>query len=157
MELLGQGMEGNNMDERFMRMALEEAQRAFELDEVPVGAVLVHSGKFIARGHNLCEAASDPTAHAELNVLKEGARKQGGRLVGSTLYVTLEPCAMCAGAAINARVSRIVFGAFDARAGCCGSVADITDGWFNHTIELTGGVLEQECAALLQTFFEKKR
>lgn len=145
------------MDERFMRMALEEAQRAFELDEVPVGAVLVLRGKVIARAHNLCEAAADPTAHAEMLVLREAARLEGGRLAGSTLYVTLEPCAMCAGAAINARVSRIVFGAFDIRAGCCGSVADITDGWFNHTIEVAGGVLEQECAALLQDFFKDKR
>lgn len=145
------------MDERFMRMALEEAQRAYELDEVPVGAVLVMRGKVIARAHNLCEAASDPMAHAEMLVLREAIRKEGGRLDGSTLYVTLEPCAMCAGAAINARVSRIVFGAFDARAGCCGSVADITDGWFMHTIEVAGGVLEEECAALLQAFFEDKR
>ena len=145
------------MDERFMRMALEEAQRAFEEDEVPVGAVLVKSGKVIARAHNLTEAASDPTAHAEMNVLREGARAEGGRLAGTTLYVTLEPCAMCAGAAVNSRVSRIVFGAFDPNAGCCGSVADITDGWFNHSIEVVGGVLEEECAALLRTFFERKR
>ena len=145
------------MDERFMRMALEEAQRAYELDEVPVGAVLVMRGKVIARAHNLCVAASDPTAHAEMLALREAAREEGGRLAGSTLYVTLEPCAMCAGAAINARVSRIVFGAFDSRAGCCGSVADITDGWFLHSIEAVGGVLEEECASLLQAFFEEKR
>jgi len=145
------------MDERFMRMALEEAQRAFEEEEVPVGAVLVKNGKVIARAHNLTEAASDPTAHAEMNALREGARAEGGRLSGSTLYVTLEPCAMCAGAAVNARVSRIVFGAFDPNAGCCGSVADITDGWFNHSIEVVGGVLEDECAALLRSFFERRR
>ena len=145
------------MDERFMRIALEEAQRAYELDEVPVGAVLVMRGKVIARAHNLCVASSDPTAHAEMLALRAAAREEGGRLSGSTLYVTLEPCAMCAGAAINARVSRIVFGAFDSRAGCCGSVADITDGWFLHSIESVGGVLEEECAALLQAFFEEKR
>ena len=145
------------MDERFMRIALEEAQRAYELDEVPVGAVLVMRGKVIARAHNLCVASSDPTAHAEMLALRAAAREEGGRLAGSTLYVTLEPCAMCAGAAINARVSRIVFGAFDSRAGCCGSVADITDGWFLHSIESVGGVLEEECAALLQAFFEEKR
>ena len=145
------------MDERFMRMALEEAFRAYELDEVPVGAVLVMRGKVIARAHNLCEAANDPMAHAETLVLKEAARLEGGRLFGSTLYVTLEPCAMCAGAAILSKVSRIVFGAFDEQAGCCGSVADITDGWFNHSIQIAGGLLEEECSALLHSFFERKR
>lgn len=145
------------MDERFMRMALEEAHRAFELDEVPVGAVVVLRGKVIARAHNLCEAAGDPTAHAELLAIREAARKEGGRLHGGTLYVTLEPCAMCTGAAINARLSRIVYGAFDAIAGCCGSVADITDDWFGHSIAVAGGLYEEECGALLSAFFEAKR
>lgn len=141
-----------------MRIALEEAQGALEMDEVPVGAVLVMNGKVIARGHNLREASNDPTAHAEVLVLREAARKQKSwRLTGSTLYVTLEPCAMCAGAAINARVSRIVFGAFDDLAGCCGSVADITDNWFNHSIEVIGGLYEEECAALLEEYFAAKR
>ncbi len=141
------------MDERFMRMALEEAQRAYELDEVPLGAVLVMRGKVIARAHNLCEAASDPTAHAEMLALREAARKEGGRLAGSTLYVTLEPCAMCAGAAVNARVSRIVFGAFDSRAGCCGSVADITDGWFLHTIEVAAACSKRMMRGAAAGFF----
>ncbi|OQA16283.1 MAG: tRNA-specific adenosine deaminase [Firmicutes bacterium ADurb.Bin356] len=145
------------MDERFMRMALEEAQRAYDLDEVPVGAVLVKGGKVLSRSHNLCEAASDPTAHAEMLAIKEAIRKTGGLLLGSTLYVTLEPCAMCAGAALNTRISRIVFGAFDIRGGCCGSVADITDGWFNHSIEVMGGILEHESKALLSRFFANKR
>lgn len=145
------------MDERFMRMALEEAQRAYELDEVPVGAVVVLRGKVIARAHNLCEASNDPMAHAELLALREAARQEGGRLDGGTLYTTLEPCAMCAGAAINARIGRIVFGAFDPQAGCCASVADITDGWFNHSITVFGGLLEEECAALMRSFFEQKR
>lgn len=146
------------LDEKYMRIAIEEARAAQEMDEVPVGAVLVMEGKVIARGHNLREAANDPTAHAEMLVLREAARKcKSWRLTGSTLYVTLEPCAMCAGAAINARVSRIVFGAFDDLAGCCGSVADITDNWFNHSIEVSGGLYEEECGRLLDEYFSSKR
>lgn len=146
------------LDEKYMRMALEEARAALELDEVPVGAVLVLDGKVIGRGHNLREAANDPTAHAEVIALREAGRvMKDWRLTGSTLYVTLEPCAMCAGAAINARVSRIVFGAFDELAGCCGSVADITDNWFNHSIEVSGGLFAEECAALLDEYFSAKR
>lgn len=146
------------MDEKYMRMAIEEAQAALSLDEVPVGAVLVMDGKVIARAHNLREASNDPTAHAEVLAIREAARKMNTwHLTGSTLYVTLEPCAMCAGAAINARVSRIVFGAFDSVAGCCGSVADITDGWFNHSIEVIGGLYEEECADMLNEYFRDKR
>ncbi len=145
------------MDLKYMQLALEEAFEAYRLDEVPVGAVLVQGGKVIARTHNLCEAANDPTAHAELLAIREGCRQCDGRLTGATLYVTLEPCAMCTGAAILSRVSRIVFGAFDERAGCCGSVVDITDGWFNHSIEVIGGVMEEECAGILTDFFHEKR
>lgn len=145
------------MDERYMRMALEEAAEAFDLDEVPVGAVLVKNGKVIARAHNLCSAAHDATMHAEMLALKDGARNTDGDLTGSTLYVTLEPCAMCAGAAVLSRISRIVFGAFDEKAGCCGSVLDLTDGWFNHTIQVEGGVMEDECAMILVEFFHGKR
>ncbi|MDD3921083.1 MAG: tRNA adenosine(34) deaminase TadA [Eubacteriales bacterium] len=145
------------MDERYMRMALEEAAEAFDLDEVPVGAVLVKNGKVIARGHNLCEAAHDATMHAEMQVLREASRFLEGDLSDCTLYVTLEPCAMCAGAAVLSRVSRIVFGAFDEKAGCCGSVLDLTDGWFNHTIQIEGGVMEDECAMILLEFFHDKR
>lgn len=146
------------LDEKYMRMALEEARAALELDEVPVGAVLVLDGKVIGRGHNLREAANDPTAHAEVLALREAGRVvKDWRLAGSTLYVTLEPCAMCAGAAVNARVSRIVFGAFDQMGGCCGSVADITDDWFNHSIEVSGGLFAEECAALLDEYFSTKR
>lgn len=146
------------MDGKYMRMAIEEAQAALSLDEVPVGAVLVLDGKVIARAHNLREASNDPTAHAEVLAIREAARKLNTwHLTGSTLYVTLEPCAMCAGAAINARVSRIVFGAFDQVAGCCGSVADITDGWFNHSIEVIGGLYAEECADMLNDYFREKR
>ena len=120
--------------------------------------MLVMDGKVIARAHNLREASNDPTAHAEVLAIREAARKMNTwHLTGSTLYVTLEPCAMCAGAAINARVSRIVFGAFDSVAGCCGSVADITDGWFNHSIEVIGGLYEEECADMLNEYFRDKR
>jgi tRNA(adenine34) deaminase len=140
-----------------MRLALEEAGRAFELDEIPVGAVLVNGGKVIARAHNLCEAGGDATSHAEILCIREASRGLGARLDGCTLYCTLEPCAMCTGAAILSRVSRIVFGAFDIRAGCCGSVIDMADGWFNHSIEVIGGVMEEECAALLHAFFSSKR
>ena len=146
------------MDGKYMRMAIEEAQAALSLDEVPVGAVLVMDGKVIARAHNLCEASSDPTAHAEMLVIREAAKRLNTwYLNGSTLYVTLEPCAMCAGAAINARVSRIVFGAFEPVTGCCGSVADITDGWFNHSIEVIGGLYAEECADMLNEYFREKR
>ena len=144
-------------DIKYMKMALEEAEEVYALDEVPVGAVLVRNGKVIARTHNLCEAAGDPTAHAELLAIREACRAGDGRLDGATLYVTLEPCAMCTGAAVLAKVSRIVFGAFDMRAGCCGSVIDLADGWFNHTIEVIGGVMEEECANILTHFFAHKR
>jgi tRNA(adenine34) deaminase len=125
---------------------------------VPVGAILVRDGEVISKGHNLRETTSDPTAHAEILALREAANKLGSwRLSVCTLYVTLEPCAMCAGACVNARVKRIVFGAFDERAGCCGSVADITDNWFNHSVESVGGVCEEECACILKAYFSEKR
>ncbi len=145
------------IDLKFMNMALEQAKIAYSLDEVPVGAVLVRGGKVICRSHNLTKAASDATSHAELLAIREGSRLCDGRLDGTTLYVTLEPCAMCAGAAILSRVSRIVFGAFDDHAGCCGSVVDMTDNWFNHSIEVVGGIMEDECAHILTDFFEQKR
>jgi tRNA(adenine34) deaminase len=145
-------------DITFMNIALEEARIALSLDEVPVGAILVRDGEVISKGHNLRETTSDPTAHAEILALREAANKLGSwRLSGCTLYVTLEPCAMCAGACVNARVKRIVFGAFDERAGCCGSVADITDNWFNHSVESVGGVCEEECAGILKAYFSEKR
>lgn len=145
-------------DETYMQMAIEEAKLAFELDEVPVGAVLVKDGFVLAKSHNLRETLSDPTAHAEILALRQAAEKQNSwRLSGCTLYVTLEPCAMCAGACVNARIKRIVFGAFDEKAGCCGSVADITDNWFNHSAEAIGGVCEQECMDVLKSYFSNKR
>ena len=143
--------------ERYMRFALEEALAADQCGEVPVGAVLVHDGAILVRAHNLSEQRRDPTAHAELICISEGARLLGGRLSNCTLYVTMEPCAMCAGAAVNAKLGRLVFGAFDARAGCCGSALDLTDHCFLHSVEVWGGILKDECAALLTGFFKDKR
>lgn len=143
--------------ETFMTVALEEARLALSEDEIPVGAVLVRNGQIIARAHNRCETLRDATAHAELLALQAGLRSLSGRLDGCTLYVTLEPCAMCAGAAVNSKLPKLVFGAFDARAGCCGSVFDLADHCFLHSVEVWSGVLEADCAALLSEFFQQKR
>jgi tRNA(adenine34) deaminase len=145
--------------ERFMRAALREAEAAFEEDEVPVGAVIVHDGKVIGRGHNQREMLSDPTAHAEMIAITQAAAAlETWRLEGATLYVTLEPCVMCAGALVNARIASVVFGAFDSKAGACGSLYDVgIDPRLNHRFEAQGGVLADECGALLQAFFARKR
>lgn len=142
----------------FMRLALAEARQAFAESETPVGALLVsHEGETLARAHNRCIQLRDPTAHAELLCIQAVAAMLGGRLTGCTLYVTMEPCAMCAGAAINAKLTRLVFGAFDRRAGCCGSVLDFTDRCFLHSVEVWGGILERECSQLLSDFFKNCR
>ena len=141
----------------FMDAALAEAKKALEEDEVPVGAVLEKDGAIVAAAHNRTEQAGDPTQHAELLCLQEGVRKLGGRLTGCTLYVTLEPCAMCAGAAVNLNLSRLVFGAPDERAGCCTSVLSLTDGCAGAAVEVLGGIRGAECAALLSDFFRAKR
>ena len=143
--------------EEGMRLALAEARRAFDEDEVPVGAVVVRGNAVIASAHNRSVAWADGTAHAELLAMQAAARQLGGRLTDCTLYVTLEPCAMCAGAAVNLRLGELVFGAFDARAGCCGSVFDLTDHCFLHSVKTWGGVLEREAAKLLSDFFDAKR
>lgn len=140
-----------------MRFALEEATLAFEAGEVPVGAVLVQNGEVVARAHNLVETLHDATAHAELLCLREAMGKLGARLTDCTLYVTLEPCAMCAGACVNAKLGRLVFGAFDEVAGCCGSKMDLTDKCFLHSVETWGGILEGPCKALLSRFFQALR
>ena len=142
-----------------MAKALCQAQAAARRGEVPVGAVVVREGSIVARAHNLLETRRDPAAHAELIALQRAAKKLGGwRLMDCTVYVTLEPCPMCAGAMINARVARVVFGAFDPKAGCCGTLYQlIQDGRFNHTCPVTGGVLEAECAGILKEFFARKR
>lgn len=146
-------------DERWMQKALLQAQVAARRGEVPVGAVVVSEGRIIARAHNRRESGKDPTAHAEILALRRAAQKLGGwRLSGCTLVVTMEPCPMCAGAAVNARIDRIVFGAYDEKAGCCGTILNVTgQAAFNHRCEVTGGVLEQDCRAVLQDFFRQRR
>ena len=143
--------------ERYMRLALEEAMLAFDACEVPVGAVLVCGNEIIARAHNRVEREHDATRHAELLCLQEAMAKRGSRLSDCTLYVTLEPCAMCAGACVNAKLGRLVFGAFDEVAGCCGSKMDLTDHCFLHSVETWGGILGGECKALLTRFFQALR
>ena len=143
--------------ERYMLLALEEARLASLEGEVPVGAVLVKHGEVVARAHNRVEQSGDATAHAELLCLREAMERLGPRLSGCTLYVTLEPCAMCAGACVNAKLTRLVYGAFDEVAGCCGSKMDLTDHCFLHSVETWGGILEPECKALLSDFFQALR
>lgn len=142
-----------------MRAALREAREAARRDEVPVGAVVVHEGKIVGRGHNQREMLKDPTAHAEMIAITQAAAAlEGWRLEGATLYVTLEPCLMCAGAIVNARIARVVFGAPDMKAGACGSLYQVgLDPRLNHRFEVQGGVLAAESAALLQEFFARKR
>ena len=147
------------VDERFMLEALKEAGKALDNEEVPVGAVIVHEGKVIARAHNQNVLLKDPTAHAEMVAITEAASAlQHARLVKADLYVTIEPCTMCAGALVLARVKRILFGAPDPKAGACGSVMNIAHHQsLNHRIQVVGGILEAECRGLLQEFFRKKR
>ena len=148
-----------NIDEKWMQIAIQEALKAEKAGEVPVGAVLVNDGKVIAKAHNEPISKSDPTAHAEIQALRTaGEIQKNYRLVGSTLYVTLEPCAMCFGAMIHARINRIVFGAYDHKSGVCGSCIDLqNEKIFNHKIHINGGILEQRCKELLFSFFKNRR
>ena len=147
------------LDEHFMRLALREAERALEHDDVPVGAVIVHDGEVVGVGHNERELRADPTAHAEVLAIREAARALGSwRLLDCVLYVTLEPCAMCAGAIVLARVPRVVFGASDPKAGAAGSVLDVlAQPRLNHRPEVSSGLLGEESAALLRAFFASRR
>ena len=146
-------------DQKFMRAALAEARAAADAGEVPVGAVLVRNSSVVGAGRNRPVGDTDPTAHAEIVALRSAAAvEKNYRLPGATLYVTLEPCAMCVGAMLHARVARLVFGAYDPRAGAAGSVIDLTARReFNHRIEVNGGLLVEECGELLQTFFASRR
>ena len=146
-------------DQRYMQLALEQAAQAPHAGEVPIGAVLVHNHKVLASGHNYREIAQDPTAHAEMVVIREAAKHlRTWRLTDTTLYVTLEPCPMCAGAIVQARIARLVFGAWDPKAGACGSIFDIpTERRLNHRVEVMGGLLEEKSRRLLQEFFRAKR
>src|SRR3954467_15674509 len=146
-------------DEAFMRLAIAEAERALEHDDVPIGAVVVRGDQVIGAARNERELDQDPTAHAEILALREAARAVGHwRILDSTIYVTLEPCAMCAGAIVLARVTRVVFGTVDPKAGAAGSVLDVLgEPRLTHRPEVVGGVLAQPCAALLRDFFARRR
>ncbi len=142
-----------------MRLALREAERALSHDDVPVGAVLVHGGEVAGVGHNERELRQDPTAHAETIAIREAARTIGSwRLLDTVLYVTLEPCAMCAGAIVLARIPRVVYGAVDPKAGAAGSVLDVlAEPRLNHRPDVAGGLLAEECGELLRAFFRSRR
>lgn len=146
-------------DQDFMQLALEQAQQAWKLGEVPVGAVVVKDGEVIATGFNQPIAGHDPTAHAEIVALRAAAQKLGNyRLPGCELYVTLEPCVMCSGAMMHARLSRVVFGATDPKTGACGSVVDMfAQEKLNHHTAVVGGVLAEEAGAMLKAFFSERR
>jgi tRNA(adenine34) deaminase len=149
----------NNIDEHFMQQALREAQLAFEEDEVPIGAVAVYKNQIIGRGHNRTEHLQDPTAHAEIIAITAAANALSSwRLENVIIYTTIEPCIMCAGALVLARVKKIIFGAKDEKFGGCGSVFNIVNAKkLNHQVEIVDGVLEDRAAALMTEFFEKKR
>ena len=148
-----------NEDEKWMQIAILEAIKAEKEGEVPVGAILVKDGLVIAKAHNQPISTNDATAHAEIQLIRAAGKIQGNyRLTGTSLYVTLEPCAMCLGAMIHARIKRIVYGAHDLKTGVCGSTENLIDAnCFNHKIDLTSGVLENECRKLLKKFFISRR
>lgn len=148
-----------NDDEKYMSMAIKEARKAYNKDEVPVGAVIVKDGKIIAKGYNIKESKQDTTKHAEIIAIQKASKNlKTWRLSGCTMYVTLEPCTMCAGALIQSRLDRVVIGAMDEKTGACGSILNVLKDYkFNHTVELTTGVLEQECKEILQNFFKELR
>jgi tRNA(adenine34) deaminase len=143
----------------FMKEALEEAKKAYELDEVPIGAVVVKDGKIIGRGHNSRERKQDPTLHAEIIAIRQAAAELGSwRLTDCELYVTIEPCPMCAGAILQSRIPRVIYGARDPKAGCAGSLYNLLeDSRFNHRAEVVEGVLEEECAEIIRGYFRQKR
>ncbi len=147
-----------NIDEKYIKEALSLARMAEEIDEVPVGALVVKDGVVIARAYNTRESTKCATHHAEILAIEEACRVLGGwRLIGATLYVTMEPCAMCAGAIINARIPRVVYGARDLRFGAFGSLFDLSKMPLNHTPEIVGGVMESECRDVLSSYFKRKR
>ena len=146
-------------DERFMKAAIREARKAEKLEEVPIGCVIVCEGKIIARGYNRRNTDKNTLSHAELNAIKKASKKLGDwRLEGCTIYITLEPCQMCAGAIVQARITRAVIGSMNAKAGCAGSVLNILEmPEFNHQVEVTRGILQEECGEMLSGFFRELR
>ena len=148
-----------NTHEKFMKEAIKEAKKAYEKDEVPVGAVIVKDGKIIARAHNIKETKNDTTKHAEILAIQKASKKlETWRLYGCELYVTLEPCSMCTGALINSRIDKIYIGTMDEKTGACGSVLNLLkDYTFNHKVECEAGILKEECENLLKDFFKQLR
>lgn len=147
------------MQEKFMLEALRQAQKAYDKDEIPVGAVIVKDGKIIARGYNLKETATDTTKHAEIIAIQKASKKlKSWRLIDCEMYVTLEPCSMCAGAIINSRIKKLYIGALDYKTGACGSVLDLLGDYkFNHVVEVEKGILQQDCEYIIKEFFKKLR
>ena len=152
-----------DINNKFMKSALKEAEKSYDKEEIPVGAVIVKDGKIIARGHNLKETKNDTTNHAEIIAIRKASKKlKSWRLTGCTMYVTLEPCTMCAGTLIQARLDKVVIGTMDEKTGACGSVLNVLEDYkFNHKVEIEKGVMEKECKEILQKFFrelkEKKK
>ncbi|MEK8133099.1 tRNA adenosine(34) deaminase TadA [Paenibacillus filicis] len=152
-------MEGIEIHQRFMRAAMEEARKAEALLEVPIGAVIVRNGEIIGRGHNVRETAKDPLGHAELLAIREASQHlDAWRLLECTLYVTLEPCPMCAGAIVQSRIPLVVYGTTDPKAGCAGTLMNLLqEERFNHRVEVIPNVLQEECSSMLTQFFRKLR
>jgi len=146
-------------DEQYMKLAIEQAERALEKDEVPIGAIIVYQDEVIASGFNVRELSQETLSHAELIAIQQANKEIGSwRLEDCTLYVTLEPCPMCAGAIVQSRIKRVVYGAVDPKAGCAGTIMNLLDDQrFNHQVEVTSGVLEKECSLLLTNFFKALR
>lgn len=149
----------SNIDEKYMRIALKEAQNAVILDEVPVGAVIVKDGIILSKAHNLREKSNDPTSHAEINAIRKACKKLNSwRLEGATIYVTIEPCSMCAGTLLQCRIGRIVYGALDPKGGAIESSLELFNAKnINHHPEILGGVLKEECSQLISSYFKSKR
>lgn len=147
------------MEEKFMGEALKQAAKAASIGETPIGAVIVHNGKIIARGYNKRETKKNALMHAEIIAIDKACKKLGGwRLPDCDIYVTLEPCPMCAGAIVNARINNVYFGAYDYKSGCAGSKTNLFEaGLFNHNVNVTGGIMEKECANILTEFFRELR
>ena len=148
-----------SLDEKYMEIALKEAQKAVILDEVPVGAIIVKDNKIIARGHNLREKTNDPTSHAEINAIRKACKKLNSwRLEGATIYVTVEPCSMCAGTILQSRISRLVYGTTDPKGGAIESSLELFKAKnINHHPEIIGGVLKEKCSSIITNYFKSKR
>ena len=146
-------------DEKYMRIALKEAQKAVILDEVPVGAIIVKDDKIIARGHNLREKSNDPTSHAEINAIRKASKKLNSwRLEGTTIYVTVEPCSMCAGAILQSRIAKVVYGTTDPKGGAIESSLELFKAKnINHHPEIVGDILKEECSSIITSYFKSKR